>query len=49
VFKVLTRGVANHFSQDIPRTGRRRGGSVCFVTGMPRATCTCADCQGGDQ
>jgi hypothetical protein len=47
LFKPLTRAAYPHPSQDALRIDRRRrAGSVCFVTGMPGATCACANCQG---
>jgi hypothetical protein len=42
------RAAAPGFTRDekAPRIGgRRRAGLVCFVTGMSRTRCSCADCQ----
>jgi hypothetical protein len=49
VFKLLTRAANHHFKEAIPRSGRRRAGSVCFVTGMSRTACTCPNCLNGGQ
>jgi hypothetical protein len=40
------RAAADHSDQTAPRIGgRRRAGSVCFVTGMSRTGCACSECQ----
>jgi hypothetical protein len=46
LFKLLARRTARHFRPNTPLlAGRRRGGSVCFVTGMARTACACTDCR----
>ncbi len=48
LLKLLMGRPARHFRPNTPLfAGRRRGGSVCFVTGMSRVTCGCTNCRRG--
>lgn len=47
LFRPRGRAAVRHFDQVRPGIGKRkRGKAVCFVTGMGKAECACATCQG---
>lgn len=48
LFRPVERGTAHHVDRQIfGLNGRKRTGPVCFVTGMSRTACTCAQCKEG--
>ena len=48
-FKPLTGNTSQLFRESSSHVGHHRSGPVCFVTGMSRTSCACAECARGSQ